>query len=90
MKIANAVKSAMIDYFTNTISADQLIEKAIKPIVEVSDAQHEQVAELLKDAHDEFTDWLNDGGEEPTIEEIRRLELEIDEKYSLKIQELFV
>ena len=90
MKIANAVKASMIDYFTNTINSDQLIDRAIRPLVKVSEKQQERVKELLEEAHDEFTDWLHYGDEDVTIEEIRRLESIIDEKYSLKIQEIFV
>jgi alpha-L-arabinofuranosidase len=90
MKIANAVKASMIDYFTNTINSDQLIDRAIRPLVKVSEKQQERVKELLREAHDEFTDWLHNGDEDVTIEEIRLLESIIDEKYSLKIQEIFV
>lgn len=89
-QIANAVKSQMIDYFTNTIDSDTLIDRAIAPISDVSGIKRGQITELLEDAHGEFTDWLNDGGEEPTIAEIRRLEAQIDEKYSIKIQNLFI
>lgn len=89
-QIANAVKSQMIDYFTNTIDSDTLIDRAIVPISDVSGIKRGQITELLEDAHGEFTDWLNDGGEEPTIAEIRRLEAQIDEKYSIKIQNLFI
>jgi alpha-L-arabinofuranosidase len=90
LKIANAVKASMIDYFTNTINSDQLIDRVIKPLVKVSEKQQERVKELLQEAHDEFADWLHSGDEDVTIEEIRRLENLIDEKYSLKIQEIFV